>query len=258
VKIFLDVGAHTGETLPAVLDPLFGFDRIVCFEPASACWPRLRDIRDRRVSVEPFGLWRETTAVTLHDPGEIGASLLKKKYSKGSGNEQVKVVKASDWFGGNLRDDDDVYAKLNVEGAEADILDDLMATGEIKKLAALLVHLDIRKVPSQRERADEILTRLEGSGVPFTVADPADGPSHVARVHAWLEGAGAATGVLTPGARARSARIRLRYVVLPSASRALRLGKLVQTIFGKRIHTRIRSRVLGYRFDYQKIPTKHD
>jgi hypothetical protein len=90
------------------------------------------------------------------------------------------------------------------------------------------------------------------------VADYAGGPSHVARVHAWLDGAGASARAMTPGARARSARIRLRYVALPSASRALRLGKLVQTIFGKRVHLMIRSRVLGYRFDYRKILTKHN
>jgi FkbM family methyltransferase len=257
VKIFLDVGAHTGETLPAVLDPRFAFDRVVCFEPAPACWPRLRRVQDTRVSVEPFGLWRDTTLMTLHDPGEIGASLFEKKYSHGTDNEQIMVVKASDWFAGNLRREDEVYAKLNVEGAEADILEDLIATGEITKLSALLVHLDIRKVPSQRERADEIVAALERSGIPFAVADPAGGPSHVARVHVWLEESGASARAMTLGARARSARIRFRYIALPSASRALRLGKLVQTLFGKRIHLKIRSRVLGYEFDHQKIRTKH-
>jgi hypothetical protein len=41
VKVFLDVGAHEGSSLNVVRDPKYGFDRIYCFEHASACWPAL-------------------------------------------------------------------------------------------------------------------------------------------------------------------------------------------------------------------------
>ena len=256
MKIFLDVGAHEGETLPAVLDPRFGFDRIVCFEPASGCWPRLRRIRDPRVSIEPFGLWRASTTMTMHDPGDIGASIFEKKYSTGRRTEQVKLVKASEWFADNLGHEDEIYAKLNVEGAEADILEDLITTGEIKKLDALLVHLDIRKVPSQRDRADQVVRDVAEAGIPFTVGDHRTGPSHIARVQSWLEQAGAAGSMTGPMAHLRSAVLRLRYVAIPTLSRSFRLGTLVRAVFGKRLHRLIRSRVLGYRFEERKIRTK--
>jgi hypothetical protein len=41
VKVFLDVGAHLGETLEAALDPRYAFDRIYCFEPAQTCRAQL-------------------------------------------------------------------------------------------------------------------------------------------------------------------------------------------------------------------------
>jgi hypothetical protein len=34
-KIFLDVGGYEGESTWAALDPIFGFDRVFCFEPVS-------------------------------------------------------------------------------------------------------------------------------------------------------------------------------------------------------------------------------
>ena len=37
MKIFLDVGAHIGETVKIVLDPKYGFDAIYCFEPSEEC-----------------------------------------------------------------------------------------------------------------------------------------------------------------------------------------------------------------------------
>jgi len=33
-KVFLDIGAHLGETLSEIRKEQYGFDRIVCFEPS--------------------------------------------------------------------------------------------------------------------------------------------------------------------------------------------------------------------------------
>ena len=60
MKTFLDVGAHTGETLQAALDSAYAFDRIVCFEPVEACCRARARVRDSRVVVLQAGLWKET------------------------------------------------------------------------------------------------------------------------------------------------------------------------------------------------------
>ena len=67
MKVFLDIGAHDGETLHAVRDPKYGFDRIYCLEPASSCWPALEAVADERVTVCKYGLWDRTCERLLYN-----------------------------------------------------------------------------------------------------------------------------------------------------------------------------------------------
>jgi hypothetical protein len=60
MRVLLDVGAHVGETVEAVLDPKYRFDRIVCFEPVASCREALRRFEDPRIGIMPFGLGNRT------------------------------------------------------------------------------------------------------------------------------------------------------------------------------------------------------
>jgi hypothetical protein len=57
-RIFMDVGAHTGETAEIVLGKKYHFDRVCCFEPALECHPSLNKIAllDSRLEVYRYGL----------------------------------------------------------------------------------------------------------------------------------------------------------------------------------------------------------
>ena len=55
MKIFLDVGAHKGQTLKIALEEKYGFDKIYCFEPVSECCDVLRTYRDERVTICEYG-----------------------------------------------------------------------------------------------------------------------------------------------------------------------------------------------------------
>src|SRR5437867_1635846 len=122
VKVFLDVGAHTGETLRAVRDPKYGFERIFCFEPSASCRKALRAVHDSRVTICAFGLWNETCEHVLHDSGSLGASLFADKFPTQRLQEPARFVRATDWFRANLDRRDEIYLKLNCEGAEFDIV----------------------------------------------------------------------------------------------------------------------------------------
>jgi hypothetical protein len=115
VKVFLDVGAHTGETPRAVRDPKYGFDHIYCFEPGPPSRAALESVRDRRVTVCPFGLWNSTGEHVLHDSGSLGASLFADKFPTERPGEPAQFVRASEWFRGNLGPGDEIYLKLNCE-----------------------------------------------------------------------------------------------------------------------------------------------
>jgi FkbM family methyltransferase len=213
VKILLDVGAHTGTTLNAVRDPKYAFDRIYCFEPASSCWAALESVRDRRVTVCRFGLWDRTGEHALHDAGSVGASLFEDKFRTETSGETARFVRASDWFRDNLGEGDDVFLKLNCEGAEVDIVEDLLESGQLARVRAVMIDPDVRKIPSQAHREAELRRRLAESGLTnySMAADVMIGGTHRARIQNWLRTVGAERS--SPGVRVR----QLLYIGLEAA-----------------------------------------
>jgi FkbM family methyltransferase len=193
MKVFLDVGAHEGSSLNAVRDPKYGFDRIYCFEPASGCWPALESVADSRVTVCRFGLWNATREHPLYDPGSRGASVFADKFKERPTDELARFVRATDWFRENLAEGDEIYLKLNCEGAECDIAEDLLDSGELACVRSVMIDPDVRKIPSQEHRERELGERLRGAGLTnyFMERDVMVGDTHRARVQNWLRVAGA-------------------------------------------------------------------
>jgi FkbM family methyltransferase len=103
MRVFLDIGSHTGETIGEVAKRKYRFDRIVCFEPATACLPQLKQLaaKDSRIEVCAFGLGGRNATLELHNPGTLGASVL----AKDGPTEQVEIVDAAQWFRANLDPD---------------------------------------------------------------------------------------------------------------------------------------------------------
>ena len=192
VRVFLDVGAHVGETLKPALDPRYRFERIVCFEPVQACCAILEKLADGRVEICRFGLWNETSRLPIFGAGAIGATLFGDAGQRDPG-EIVDLQRASDWFGQHISEDDEVYLKLNCEGSECDILDDLLDSGEIGKVTSILVDFDVRKIPALAHREREVRERLSGAGHSdlLCLKERYKGPTHTATVENWLHFAGA-------------------------------------------------------------------
>jgi len=187
-RIFLDVGANNGQTLMAALDPAFRFDKIVCFEPVKICRKRIAKFVDARVKIEPFGLWHRTSEQTLYNPDTKGGSLWRKDNVSDKGSEVCQFVRASEWFAKHLTYSDTVYLKLNCEGAECDILDDLLDSCEFEKVTYAMIDFDVRKISSQKHREAELRERL--AKIPFPrVAychDVMVGDTHQDRIKSWL------------------------------------------------------------------------
>lgn len=169
-RVFLDIGAHTGETLSVVRSSRWRFDQIFCFEPAPACWSALERLADERVEVCRFGLWDSTESVPLNNPGEVGASVASDKDSV-----ETQLIcefrDVAEWFAEHVSAHDEIFVKINVEGAEAEVIERLYRSGELTKIAHLLIHLDVRKSPSRRHLEKSLRGQLESSGIDFQTAD---------------------------------------------------------------------------------------
>jgi len=191
MRVFLDIGAYDGTTVEAVAD--MDFDRIYSFEPMPDQFAEL----DRRFGDLPnttllnFGLSDSTGTRHMYGAnGHFEASV----YSAGESVDEKVVtrcefVSASDWFRENLTKDDTVFVKINCEGSEVDILDDLVASGEIWKIHSATICFDVQNIPGQEHRESE--TRAAMDAIGFNVGrwhlfGAAQGPTHRDRILDWM------------------------------------------------------------------------
>lgn len=149
MKVFLDVGSNRGQTVRAALEPKYEFDRIYCFEPVPELQPVIaREYRDPRIVINEAGLWKETCERPIFSPGSQSGSIFADKVNVDPQNSVVcKFVRASEWFRDHLTESDEVYLKLNCEGCEVDIIEDLLDSHEYRKITSLGVAFDVKKIP---------------------------------------------------------------------------------------------------------------
>lgn len=168
MRIFVDVGAHYGETLDVALDPRWGFGRVFSLEPSRDCQELLTTFRDERLFLETCGLSNRSESAQLYGAGLLGGSVYEDKPQGDHGTtETIQLVRASDWFRQHTSSTDEVYLKLNCEGSEADVLEDLLDSEVLARVKAIYVDFDIRKIPSQAHRQADLEMRLNAAGVPF-------------------------------------------------------------------------------------------
>lgn len=232
MRVFVDVGAHNGETLHVALDPKWGFERIYALEPASACEEPLSGFRDPKLTIQRIGLGDETRRITLHGAGLLGGSVYADKRQKAVdasliSTEEIDLVRASDWFADNLPPDAEVFLKLNCEGSECDILADLLDSGRSSQICNIYVDFDIRKVPGQEHRQEEIERRLQGSGVKYATPESL-GCSGNAGVIKWLKGSLPAVQSSLSG--------RIRHALRSYASPYERIRLLVETFMPRTLY----------------------
>jgi len=170
MRTFLDIGAHLGETLSVVRAERWRFDRIVCFEPAPVCWPSIEALADDRVTICRFGLWKEPSTITLHNPGSIGASIAPDAQLV-TETVDCQFEDAATWFAENRSDDETLFVKINVEGAEADIVERLAAADQLRRIDHLLIHFDVRKAPTLAHREPALREQLDNAGIEWINAD---------------------------------------------------------------------------------------
>lgn len=186
MKVFLDVGAHLGETLAVAIQPRWGFDRIYCFEPAPPCWSHLKQVRDSRIEICRFGLFDHDGSFELYNSGSLGASLSAEKDGSSSWT-QCQFRDAAKWFEENLNDGDRVFVKINVEGAEYEIVRRLFEAGALQRVSHLLIHFDVRKVPSRAHLEPEMRAMLDAARVDWVLAERMIFGSVSRGTRNWLE-----------------------------------------------------------------------
>ncbi len=190
MKIFLDVGSHKGETLTEVIKSKYNFEKIYCFEPSQKCIKYLKNIHDKRVNILNYGLSDKNQVLKLYNSGSLGATIINEHLLDNNNSfEKVKLVKASHWFEKNIKPQDLVIVKLNCEGSECDIIEDLINFNQFSYIYNVLITFDIREFPKLSFREIEIRKKLKKTKLNnFCFSDNImKGKNHQSRINYWLK-----------------------------------------------------------------------
>jgi FkbM family methyltransferase len=161
-SLVIDVGGLTGDWAARM------YCRYSCkidiYEPHPALRQQaiMNFCDNRKVSVFSFGLGKVTGTMNLYGDS-VGASLIRNSLEP----TPVEIVKASDWFNKAYSEATIDLLKLNVEGAEYDILDDLIAGYDMRRIKNLQIQFH-QNVPGYEERRDTIRDGLAREGFVMT------------------------------------------------------------------------------------------
>lgn len=155
--VFVDCGGHCGESI-ALARKLFGKKLTVyCFEPVPSLAQRLTLFweNDPKVKIIEAAVSNKTGKAPLYLSSAFtdGSSLIaKKKTGKLVIGKPVvaKTIRLSNWIVRHLKEFDSIYLKLDVEGAEFEILDDLINSGVIRRIEKIFVEWHDHKLTGKK------------------------------------------------------------------------------------------------------------
>jgi FkbM family methyltransferase len=169
-KIFIDVGGYHGHSTMAALDPIFGFDRIFCFEPVPQCLEIIRHIHDKRIVLVQACLSKTNGEVTLFNPGTLAASVYADAPEFGGTAPPLTAtaISAGDFYAAFLQPEDRVWMKLNCEGSECDIIESIIDSNQHPKIKNALIDYDALKIRSQKGRVSDVQARVIEAAIPHS------------------------------------------------------------------------------------------
>jgi FkbM family methyltransferase len=150
-KIFIDVGAHIGESLEEGLRDVYKFDAIHCIEPSKFGNQKLTKYKDKRIILHKIGVADYNGTAKLYGSGAVGASLFEDKKQLWNKTEEVAVTKFSDWLNKNIPEASSCFIKINIEGSEIAILREILQSIKKEYIKSILLSIDVYKVPSLKK-----------------------------------------------------------------------------------------------------------
>lgn len=179
-KVFIDGGAHKGEAIEVLLDKREDLQGCVAhfFEPNPDLINLLEDFakdnKNYEIIVHHSALWIEdgeidflesiarwnTLASTVVDSmNEIWGLKLDRENPK-----KVPSVSLSKFLE-QFSDDDYVVVKLDIEGSEYYVIEDLFNSGAINKIDELFIEWHDHFFPHLKGKGDELRTKLSQTGI---------------------------------------------------------------------------------------------
>ena len=170
-NVLLDIGAHFGEALEETLRPIYKIDRVYAIEPSSVGIKKLSRFKDKRLKIYPIAVSNYNGQANLFSAGSVGGGLFSDKRRHWKNTEVVNVLKFSEWAFNNLNGNENIFIKINVEGSEMFILQEIVKIYKEFNIKSILLSIDIEKVPSLLRYKDELYKLIVDFPVPITIRE---------------------------------------------------------------------------------------
>jgi len=181
LRIFIDIGSHFGESLEEALRPIYDFDLVFAIEPSTHCHTKLNKFKDDRIKFFKLAITDNNGEASLFGSGSIGASLYSDKKNNWKKCENVKTMKFSSFINENTKSEDEIYIKINIEGSEITLLEEIRTVN--RNIVSILLSVDIGKIPSLMKYNDEFNESINNLPFPVQIRNHKD--NQIA-INKWL------------------------------------------------------------------------
>jgi FkbM family methyltransferase len=169
-KVFLDCGGNIGQSVKRFKrSKRYTEDFIIhSWEPVEKLSKFYRDRKD--ITFHPEAVWTHDGEISFYldisrgPRRSLGSTLFKEKKSRRLNRKNPVTVPCVDfgkWVKENLSEDDLIILKIDIEGAEYDVLEKMIEDGSIKYIDDLYIEWHYHKVKIPKERHDALLEKLE-------------------------------------------------------------------------------------------------
>lgn len=179
--VMIDGGAHRGETIQNFKAHSISEEHrweIYAFECNPELWDGLR--KDSDITLMPQAMWTEATTLEFFATDETTMGSVYEEAGKERHLQkkkiQVTAIDFGQWLAGKFRPEDWVILKLDIEGAEYPILDQMLKDGSIDSVDMLFIEFHNQWVGVDNSRDASLRRQLEEHGVQvFSARSSKDG-----------------------------------------------------------------------------------
>ena len=191
-SIYIDAGGHTGQSIERFKQmPSYNHNsKIYSFECHPRCYEVLKSYETNNIQVSNKAVWIEDGEIEffldmLHEannprwpynfPGQA-STISEVKASGGmlgqfTSKSKVKVpcFDFSKWIFENFKEEDYIFLKMDIEGAEYNVLEEMLKTGAINLINDLDIEFHWHKVGLEKRIHDYIVGELEKTNVNLNI-----------------------------------------------------------------------------------------
>ena len=176
-KIFIDAGGNKGQSLKAFRRMREDSDSFVihCFEPTKGSFERIENYIDSvkesvKINAHRKAVWIKDEELTFYVKNSFseGNTLIKDKASSSWESLVVEGLDFSRWLFKNVSKDDYCILKMDIEGAEYEVIEHMNETGAIELVDELYLEVHGLKCNKSFEDSMSMLQTVTDNGlVPY-------------------------------------------------------------------------------------------